>query len=235
MISGVDTNFYGHMPCRADRYKIHLPSPRCHLPPIYTQNITFSSYFYLINRISVYRHTVQAAFILPQADATHNSVCRVFNARELFWPRSHKRPTPLLSFINILRDLSFLWFATTIIVFIRRSVDISIFKAKFRKICLSVGHAAFFGFRLCYWSKVGVCALSEPIRMRISLQPVVTHISTSVACVGVINYNTARCVRSIKTWQWFCQCPVSRTCDTLQAIAEHLRTERKMDLPGRAC
>ena len=138
--------------------------------------------------------------------------------RELFWPRSHKRPTPLLSFINILRDLSFLWFATTIIVFIRRSVDISIFKAKFRKRCLSVGHVAFFGFRLCYWSKVGVCALSEPIRMRISLQPVVTHISTSVACVSVINYNTACCVRSIKTWQWFCQCPVSRTCDTLQNI-----------------
>ena len=157
-------------------------------------------------------------FNLPQADATHNSVCRVFNARELFWPRSHKRPTPLLSFINILRDLSFLWFATTIIVFIRRSVDISIFKAKFRKRCLSVGHVAFFGFRLCYWSKVRVCALSEPIRMRISLQPVVTHISTSVACVSVINYNTARCVRSIKTWQWFCQCPVSRTCDTLQNI-----------------
>ena len=60
--TGVDTNFYGHLPCRADRYKIHLPSPRCHLPPIYTQNITFSSYFYLINRISVYRHPVQSAF-----------------------------------------------------------------------------------------------------------------------------------------------------------------------------
>ena len=60
--AGVDTNLYGHLPCRADRYKIHLPSPRCHLPPIYTQNITFSSYFYLINRISVYRHPVQSAF-----------------------------------------------------------------------------------------------------------------------------------------------------------------------------
>ena len=99
-----------------------------------------------------YRYPVQPAFYTPPPPPSRR-------CKQLYLPYpqspgivSTTKPQKSYNASQLHKYLSFLRFIRIIIVFIRRSqILLEMF------ICMPCWHdVAFFGFRLCYWSKVGV-------------------------------------------------------------------------------